>query len=141
MDGFTAASAVVGFIAGLLDIAEVVVQYTRNTLGEKEEKQALLSEIEATNNLLKKLKAKAEGSQWLKTISTSMEESDGPFQRYQSALVTAQKKLEPSKTGADKAVERAVWHFQKGKFAEILDKITRSKADFALLLSVYLDFL
>lgn len=132
MDGFTGASAVVGFIAVVLDIATVVVEYTRNMLGEKEEKQALPLEIEATNSLLKRLKANAEGSQWLKITNTSMEELDGPFRRYQS-LEVARKKLE---SGAGKAVKRARWHFQKGEFTEILDKITRSKAEFALLLSV-----
>ena len=139
MDGFTAASAVVGFIAGVLAIAEVVVEYTRNTVGANEERDALLSEIEATNNLLKELETKAKSLQWKNTHS-SMEKLDGPLQRYRSALEAAQEKLQPPKTLVGKAAKRAVWHFQKGEFAEILLKISRSKADFAALLSLYLDF-
>jgi hypothetical protein len=112
MDVISAASAVVGLIAGVLDIAEVVYEYARNTIGANKEKKELLSEIEATNNLLKALQTKAKAPQWKNTFA-SMENSDGPLQRYRSALEAAQNKLRPAETSLGKAAKRAVWHFQK----------------------------
>jgi hypothetical protein len=139
MDGITAASTVIGLIAGVIDIAEVVYEYARNTIGANKEKEDLLSEIEATNNLLKALQTKAKAPQWKNTLA-SMNESDGPLQRYRSALEAARNKLRPAETSLGKAAKRAVWHFQKGEFAEILSKIGRSKADFATLLNLYSPF-
>ena len=55
MQFFTARSAVVGFIAGVLDIAKVAVEYAYNTIGANNEKETLLSEIDATNAFLKDL--------------------------------------------------------------------------------------
>jgi hypothetical protein len=136
MDLISAASAVVGLIAGVLDIAEVVYEYARNTIGANKEKEELLSEIEATNNLLKTLQAKAKAPQWKNTLA-SMNRSDGPLQRYRAALEEAGAKLRPAETSLGKAAKRAVWHFQKGEFAEILSKISRSKADFAILWNLY----
>lgn len=139
MEVLSATSAVVGLIAGVLDIAEVVYEYARNTIGANKEKDELLSEIKATNSLLKALQAKAEAPQWKNTLA-SMNESDGPLQRYRSALEEAEAKLRPSETALGKAAKRAVWHFQKGEFAEILSKINRSKVDFATLLNLYSPF-
>ena len=136
MDPFTAGSTVVGFIAGILDIAEVIAEYIRNTVGANEEKEALLSEIDATNNLLKDLERKAKAPEW-KSTRSSMEKLDGPLQRYRSALEAGQEKLRPAKTSVGKVAKQAVWHFQKGEFAEILLKISRSKSDFAILLTLY----
>jgi hypothetical protein len=137
MDGITAASTVVGLIAGVLDIAEVVYDYARNTIGANKEKEELLSEIEATNNLLTELQGKANVPQWKNTFG-SMQKLDGPLQRYRSALEAAEAKLRPAKTSLGKAAKRAVWHFQKDEFAEILAKISRSKADLGTLLNLYL---
>jgi hypothetical protein len=123
MDVITAASTVVGLIGGVLDIAEVVYEYARNTIGANKEKEDVLSEIEATNHLLKALQAKAKAPQWNNTHS-STNESDGPLQRYRSALEEAEAKLRPAETALGKAAKRAVWHFQKGEFAEILSKIS-----------------
>jgi len=136
MEPFTAGSAVVGFIAGVLDIAEVVVEYTRNTVGANDEKESLLSEIDATNNLLKDLERKAKALQWENTHS-SMEKLDGPLQRYRSVLEVAREKLRPAKTSVGKAAQQAVWHFQKGEFAEILLKISRIRSEFTMLLTLY----
>jgi hypothetical protein len=136
MDVISAASAVVGFIAGVLDIAETVYGFARNTIGAHKEKEDLLSEIKATNNLLKALQAKANAPQW-KTTLASMNKSDGPLQCYRSALEEAEAKLRPAETSLGKAAKRAVWHFQKGEFVEILSKISRSKADFATSLNLY----
>jgi hypothetical protein len=136
MDAISAVSAVVGLIAGVLDIAEVVYKYARNTIGANKEKEELLSEIDATNNLLKVLQAKAKAPQWKNTLA-SMEKSDGPLQLYRSALEAAQNKLQPAETSLGKAAKRGMWHFQKGEFGEILSKIIRSKADFATLLNLY----
>ena len=136
MEAFTAGSAVIGFIAGVLEIAEAVVEYTRNTVGANDEKESLLSEIDATNNLLKDLERKATASQWKNTYS-SMEQLDGPLQHYQSALEVAREKLRPAKTSVGKGAQRAVWHFQKGEFSEILLKISRIKSEFAILLTLY----
>jgi hypothetical protein len=62
---------------------------------------------------------------------------DGPLQRYRSALEAAQEKLRPAKTSVGKAAQQAVWHFQKGEFAEILLKISRIKSEFAILLTLH----
>jgi hypothetical protein len=139
MDGITAASTVIGLIAGVIQIAEVVYEYARNTIGANKEKEDLLSEIEATNKLLKALQTKAKAPQWKNTLA-SMNKSDGPLQRYRSALEAARNKLRPAETSLGKAAKRAVWHFQKDEFAEILSKISRSKADFATLLNLYSPF-
>jgi len=136
MEPFTAGSAVVGFIAGVLQIAETVVEYTRNTVGANDENQTLLSEIDATNNLLKELERKAKAPQW-KNTHGSMERLNGPLQRYRSALEAAQDKLRPAKTSVGKAAQQAVWHFQKGEFTEILSKISRIKSEFDTLLTLY----
>src|SRR5271167_2543442 len=133
MDTFTAGSAVIGFIAGVLDIAEVVVEYTRNIFGANKEKEDLLLEIDATNNILKNLAKSLQG----KNTHSLMEKLDGPLQRCRSALEAAQEKLQPAETSVGKVAKRAVWHFQKGEFAEILLKISRSKSDFATLLTLY----
>jgi hypothetical protein len=137
MDPVTAASTIVGLIAGCLDIAGTIYDYARNTTGAAKEKEDLLSEIEATNTLLKALQAKAQTPQGKNTLA-SMNKSDGPLQRYRSALKAAEEKLRPAETSIGKATQRAVWHFQKGEFSDILFKISRSKVDFATLLNVYL---
>jgi hypothetical protein len=135
MDAVTAASTIVGLIAGCLDVAGVVYDYARNTTGAAKEKEELLSEIEATNTLLKVLQAKAKSPQWKNTLA-SMENPDGILQSYQSALEAAKAMLDPAKTKLGKVAKQAVWHFQKGEFVEILSKISRSKADFATLLNL-----
>jgi hypothetical protein len=141
MDPVTAASTIVGLIAGCIDIAGVVYDYARNTAGAAVEKDELLSEIESTNKLLKAIQVKLEtkAPQWKNTLD-SMHQKDGPLEHYRSALEAAKLKLEPSKTKVGKVVQQAVWHFRKDEFAEILSKIGRSRGDFAALLTVYCPF-
>jgi hypothetical protein len=102
------------------------------------EKEELLLEIEATNNLLKKLQEKAKAPQWK---FASMEKSDGPLQLYRGALEEAQEKLRPARTRLGKAVKRAVRHFQKGEFVEILSHSpAMPKPRWATLPLQYLDW-
>jgi hypothetical protein len=111
----------------------------RNTIGANKEKDELLSEIEATNSLLKELQAKAKALHWKNTLS-SMERPDGSLHRYRVALEALQAKLVPATTSMGKAAKRAVWHFQREEIEEIISKISRCKDDIRILLNLYFDF-
>jgi hypothetical protein len=126
----------VASIGAVIEYSQVVLEYIRNTAGANEEKKALLLEITSTNIFLEDLKRKAKASE-LKNTLESMEKPDGPLEMYRSALKMAEEKLEPGKYPFVRLTKRLAWHFQKGEFVEILDKIKRSKSAFDTLLNLY----
>jgi hypothetical protein len=132
--------AVVGLVASIgaaIEYSHVVLEYIRNTVDANEEKEALRLEITSTNILLEDLKRKAKASEMKNTLD-SMERPDGPLAMYRSALKMAEERLRPGKYPLVQFKERLAWHFQKGEFAEILNKIKRSKSAFDTLLNLYL---
>jgi hypothetical protein len=116
-------------------LSEIVLEYIRITAGANDEKKALLLEITATSIILKELEGKAQSPEWKKTLE-SMQNPDGPLERYRLALKEVEDKLQHSKNRFATVTKRFVWYFQKGEFTEILGKIVRSKADFKTVLNL-----
>lgn len=129
VDPVTAAKA----IGGLLGDAKTVVAYIEDVKDANEDKDKLLSEIEATQTLLQQLQNHENDGTWKETME-ALNVPRGPFEQLRQELKHMETKLKPSNKIWKRGAKALVWHFTKDGIRKHFDRIERLKGILQLAL-------
>ncbi|KAI1074797.1 hypothetical protein F5B20DRAFT_426973 [Whalleya microplaca] len=125
-DPFSTAASIITVLQLCASIAGCINTAT----GARKERERLLGEIRACEQIICKLKNHADGSEedtaWLETVK-ALEAPDAPLGRLRIALSTVESKLRP-KEGIQKTLASLKWPFSEKEVEKMFAAIEREKA-------------
>jgi hypothetical protein len=131
-----AAAFWVGFAASvgtLLQLSGEVITYIEDATVALAERQNLLHEIIATNEVLRSFQVRAKRDCW-KPILNALNAPQGPLDQFKVVLESLQDDLRPAHATAARIARSAMWYFSKRKINNMISTIGRFNALFSFAL-------
>jgi hypothetical protein len=126
----------VGFAASvgtLLQLSGEVITYIGDAKVACVERQNLLHEINATNEVLRLFEVRAKRDDWKPTMN-ALNAPHGPLDQFRVVLESLKKELRPAHTTAARIGRSATWYFFKHKINNMVSTVGHFNALFSLAL-------
>lgn len=131
-----AAAFWVGFAASvgtLLQLSGEVITYIEDATVALAERQNLLHEIIATNEVLRSFQVRVKRDCW-KPMMNALNAPQGPLDQFKVVLESLKDDLRPAHTTAARIARSATWYFSKHKINNMISTIGRFNALFSFAL-------
>jgi len=131
-----AAALWVGFVAAIgtiLQLSGEVIKYIEDTTVALAERQSLLREIIATNEVLRSFEDRAKRDD-CKPSTNALKALQEPLDQIRVVFESLKRDLRPAHTTAGRIVGSTTWYFSKHKINNMVSKISRFNALFTSVL-------
>jgi hypothetical protein len=120
-------------IGSIIKLSKEVYGYIKDAQGALTERDKLLSEINATMEVLSELESKATNDEWKSALDV-LNTPNGPLDQFKYLLEILKYKLRPVQSTSMKAFKSATYHFSKTDIEETFSSIERLKSLFMIVL-------